>query len=286
MLQHLAGTPPLSCTCGGDVRPLLSERQRGAQDWERRAEDWERRASEKFMSSWKACGPRRSSKRMLSVPLQCICDVVYFIRFSNDVMWAACNPFDPPIINTKISIRERTGWYGSHVEGVQLRGNCRKERKKKKKIIYFIWLQLQHSTPACMCVCLCWGGGLRQAARWGDRETDWSGTVWERKRERQKKKKEARPWEWVCVCGGGEMIRCWTAGKRKSARRTADRFLPRVSQQTHFFFPSLHSSPLLQPEIFPSALHLYHSLSMVPSPLLCLHATALYSEAYVKDLKI
>lgn len=58
---------------------------------------------------------------VLSIPPQFICDVVYFNRFSNDLMRAAFNPFDPPIVNTKISIRECTGWLGSHVEGIELR---------------------------------------------------------------------------------------------------------------------------------------------------------------------
>lgn len=34
----------------------------------------------------------------LSIQPQFICDVVYFNRFSNDLMQAASNPFDPPII--------------------------------------------------------------------------------------------------------------------------------------------------------------------------------------------
>lgn len=46
---------------------------------------------------------------MLSIPPQFVCDVVYFNRFSDDLIRAAATPFDPPIINTKISIRECTG---------------------------------------------------------------------------------------------------------------------------------------------------------------------------------
>ena len=48
-------------------------------------------------------------KGMLSIPPQLVCDVVYFNRLSDDLKRAAYNPVDPPIVNTKISIRECTG---------------------------------------------------------------------------------------------------------------------------------------------------------------------------------
>lgn len=163
---------------------------------------------------------------ILSIPPQFICDVVCFNRFSDDLMRAAYNPFDPPIVNIKISIRECTGWLDSHVEGIEL-----SELQEKKEDIFHL-TAVAGSTSA-VCVCVCWGRGSKagremrgQRLIWdsvGEKEGTAKKGAGDRERERQRVSKTLGTN--VCVCGR-ETIHCWTAGKRESARRTADRFLP------------------------------------------------------------
>lgn len=121
MPEHLAGTsgPPLFDICRGGFRPPLGETDRQERRLTGKSVELETNLTAEV--EFKLRG-------MLSSPPRFICDAVYFNRFLNDLMRAARNPFDPPIINTKISIRERTGRFGSHVEGAELRGAS--ERRK------------------------------------------------------------------------------------------------------------------------------------------------------------
>lgn len=92
-LEHLAGTrgPPLSCICGGDTHPLLSEAdsmQSGTRGGSLSEQFMELETSLRIEVEFKLRG-------MLSIPPQFICDVVCFNRFSDDLMRAAYNPFWP-----------------------------------------------------------------------------------------------------------------------------------------------------------------------------------------------
>lgn len=148
---------------------------------------------------------------MLSIPPQFVCDVVCFNRFSDDLMRAAYNPLDPPIVNTKISIRLVGFPCGrNRVEGTS-------EKRKKLDIFH---------------LCVSWGGGLRQAERLiGD-------SVGEKEGNAKKKKKKSTALG-MSVCGR-ETMHCWTAGKKKVSQEDG-RSIPPLSLTTNtlsFFFLS------------------------------------------------
>lgn len=224
--------------------------------------------------SWKHVGGLRL-RGVLSIPPQFICDVVYFNRFSNDSMLAAYNPFDPPIVNTKISIRERTGWLEFPC-GSTVGGNVRIE----KKYIYFIWFQRELQ----LCV-LERGRGVKGRRRDGGGQTLIWDSVGEKGTSTNKKKKE-RDRERALgmnMCVGEKR---YTAELQEKESQPGGRQIDSSpeSHNKHPLFFSLHSSPLLlQPDIVPSALHLYHSPPLIPSPL---SLSACWSQFMVSEANV